>query len=539
MLMDGQQLMLPGGVMRSTYNASTFTPYDPASVMGDTAPTAPVQPKPKKNNCGVLGQIFAVVIGVVATLATGGALAGAMSPILSGAIAGAAGSIASQTFAVAAGIQDKFSWNAVAMAGISGGVGGGLGAANVGGAGWEGAAVRGALGSAISQGVGVAVGLQSKFSWTGVAAAGVGAGISEKLGGGLKPLYGEGAERSFNNIAAHTGVGAAQALANAATRSVLEGTSFGDNVLAALPDVIGSTIGQILAGRILDQPEVGDAVTVTASPQGANSGPAYSADGEQLKSLVSEQDRQKWRANNLSELEMRRAAETDPAKQASLDSKIAEMEAINDALTKQLVGKDVYVNQERYDPITGKMTMNKERYTIAGPNGPGGVGYATEVEAARDLVALSFAHSLAMGDNWERAGIIDIEQNGRYTYGNYATNRSILKIGFVPSKEIKIGNAKVAAKQPTVWDLRVGDSSTAIVHTHPLGLNDDKNFSSDDKKNFIRLTDIRKTQTTLSGESKLVLRHYLGGNDGSFGLHVHPAGEQSAGGCHFEAWRLF
>ncbi|HEX8223317.1 MAG TPA: hypothetical protein VF605_05830, partial [Allosphingosinicella sp.] len=39
----------------------------------------------------------------------------------------------------------------------------------------------------------------------------------------------------------------ASAIANAATRSLIEGTSFGDNLLAALPDVIGSTLGNMLA----------------------------------------------------------------------------------------------------------------------------------------------------------------------------------------------------------------------------------------------------------------------------------------------------
>jgi hypothetical protein len=44
--------------------------------------------------------------------------------------------------------------------------------------------------------------------------------------------------------------GAASAIANAATRSLAEGSSFGDNVLAALPDVIGSTIGNLIADPI-------------------------------------------------------------------------------------------------------------------------------------------------------------------------------------------------------------------------------------------------------------------------------------------------
>ncbi|WP_214675024.1 hypothetical protein, partial [Escherichia coli] len=39
-------------------------------------------------------------------------------------------------------------------------------------------------------------------------------------------------------------------LANAAARSLIEGTSFGDNILAALPDVIGQTIGDAVAGKV-------------------------------------------------------------------------------------------------------------------------------------------------------------------------------------------------------------------------------------------------------------------------------------------------
>jgi hypothetical protein len=43
---------------------------------------------------------------------------------------------------------------------------------------------RGVLGSVISQGLGVATGLQSRFSWSGVAAAGVGAGVGARVGAG-------------------------------------------------------------------------------------------------------------------------------------------------------------------------------------------------------------------------------------------------------------------------------------------------------------------------------------------------------------------
>jgi hypothetical protein len=44
--------------------------------------------------------------------------------------------------------------------------------------------------------------------------------------------------------------GMAGGLASAASRSIIDGTSFGDNLLAALPDVVGSTLGNMLVARL-------------------------------------------------------------------------------------------------------------------------------------------------------------------------------------------------------------------------------------------------------------------------------------------------
>ena len=41
--------------------------------------------------------------------------------------------------------------------------------------------MKGVASSAITQGIGVATGLQDKFSWAGVAAAGVGAFVADKV----------------------------------------------------------------------------------------------------------------------------------------------------------------------------------------------------------------------------------------------------------------------------------------------------------------------------------------------------------------------
>lgn len=107
-LIEGQTLSIPTGVIRNSFNASTFKPFDPAETVGDTAPTAPKPPKVKKNKCGVIGQILLVVIAIAVTAISGGwAGAAARSlgfaagttgnAIVGGAIAGAAGSVASTT----------------------------------------------------------------------------------------------------------------------------------------------------------------------------------------------------------------------------------------------------------------------------------------------------------------------------------------------------------------------------------------------------------------------------------------------------------
>ncbi|MEQ1510812.1 MAG: hypothetical protein ABL909_10500, partial [Sphingopyxis sp.] len=67
---------------------------------------------------------------------------------------------------------------------------------------------------------------------------------------GLAPLYGDGARFTAANIASHLGVGAGRSIAAAATRSVIEGTSFGDNIIATLPDVLAQTVVDVVAGVV-------------------------------------------------------------------------------------------------------------------------------------------------------------------------------------------------------------------------------------------------------------------------------------------------
>jgi hypothetical protein len=126
-------------------------------------------------------------------------LAGTAAAVVAGATTGILASVVSQGIGVAIGIQDSFSWKSVALAGISGGISGGLGGGPVGegkfattapvyfeGLGATGGAIaRAAVGNALTQGVGIAVGLQSGFNWRGVVASGAAAGVSELVTNGL------------------------------------------------------------------------------------------------------------------------------------------------------------------------------------------------------------------------------------------------------------------------------------------------------------------------------------------------------------------
>jgi YD repeat-containing protein len=277
-LVAGQSIVIPNKVANLHNNSGTFRIYDPNEAIGNLAPTSP---KPKKNGagCAMVGQILMVIIAVavsavVAPWATGviageGAsmIGGLAAAALGGAIGGAAGAVASQSFGIVTGMQKGFDWKGIGMAAIGGAIGGGLGklqglaqagklgssssifgkAGILAGGGFVNGAVRGVASNLLTQGVGVATGLQNKFSWLGVATAGVGGGVSGQIGkwmaGDLQA--GRVAPTLANGLAS-----AGSAVANAGLRSLVTGTSFGDNLLAALPDVVGGTIGGIIAGTV-------------------------------------------------------------------------------------------------------------------------------------------------------------------------------------------------------------------------------------------------------------------------------------------------
>jgi len=276
-LVANQVLHLPAQVSNVHNNADTFKPYDPNRAIGSNLPNRKKLPKPGRFD-GLIKIFVAAIALIVAaimapyaiaavstmmgTATTAAAVTTAMTTaggfaaagisttavVAGSAIAGAAGSIAGQGFAMATGAQSKFDWKAVGMAALTSAVTAGLGTIKalqpVQGAGHAlgntGRAIaRGVGASVITQGVGVATGLQDEFDWAGVAVAGI-----SSASGGL--LHGTANALTSNVRLAGVLEGLAAGVVGAGARSLIEGSSFGDNLMAALPSVIGQTLGNLL-----------------------------------------------------------------------------------------------------------------------------------------------------------------------------------------------------------------------------------------------------------------------------------------------------
>jgi YD repeat-containing protein len=229
----GMTLTIPNKIANVHNTSQTFKPYDPNEAIGDTAPT---RPKPNKNHCGVFGQILQAIVTVVTAYFLG--------PVLGDAVG--------QLFGMAIGNQKSFNWNELGESAISSFVPGASEGAGI----FE-TIVEGAVQNAVSQGIGLALGLQKKFDWAGVAAAGIGAGVAKGVGdllpGGAHTQMdsslstGKNVVSSFRAGFVNTAVSSmAGMLANAATRTLINGTDFGDNIIAALPSTIGGLVGSAL-----------------------------------------------------------------------------------------------------------------------------------------------------------------------------------------------------------------------------------------------------------------------------------------------------
>ncbi|MDZ4254965.1 MAG: hypothetical protein U1A72_20545, partial [Sulfuritalea sp.] len=265
--------------LRNAYD--TFKPYAPGQIIGDTTPTLPEPPPPPAQSsddggCGGLGSIIVMAVAIVATVMTAGAMLpqcfsslGAMMSAGAAAlttnvgialVAGAIGSIASQAVGMALGVQESFSWKNVALSAIGAGVTAGLGAGGITGGVSDalGSAVAGAvLKGTVSQGIAVAVGLQEKFDWKGVAASAVGAALSYGADWGLpKTDTGNAWGGLLRSAAIGMAGGAAQQLVygGKANWGTVAADAFG-NVLGS--SVVGgmTAVGNAQQGAALDDAE--------------------------------------------------------------------------------------------------------------------------------------------------------------------------------------------------------------------------------------------------------------------------------------------
>ncbi|PHV10065.1 hypothetical protein CSQ89_18225 [Chitinimonas sp. BJB300] len=286
---EGRTLRIPNAVSAAN-NASTFAPYNPGHLVGDTSPTLPPPPPPPKKKRWSFGTILMVAVAVVATVYTAGAaasffaaagstaaaggaavgasvLTGGISAIgLSGAaltglttgtmmasaaIGAAVGSIASQGLGLAIGEIDEFKWSQVGISAFSAGVTAGAGSAMQGtwwaGKGWMATAARTAVSTTVSQGTLSAAGLSS-FNWRTVAAAGIAAPIAQSIGDGIFGVEGTSAGAGWaqnHNFAANYLNGLAGGVVNRTAQIAVNGRGrldFASVAASAFGDVLGNSI---------------------------------------------------------------------------------------------------------------------------------------------------------------------------------------------------------------------------------------------------------------------------------------------------------
>lgn len=250
-LVAGMDLIIPNKIHNSHNNAGTYRVYDPNEALGDNSPTAQKPPK-KHKGCGVVGQIIQAVVTIAVTLLLQAVLPGPLGFVAAAMIGDAVG----QGTGLLLGNQSKFNWKELGMTAVTAAISqfSPIALPSLGNNVLD-AIAQSAVNNALGQGIGVATGLQSKFDWAAVAAAGVSAGVttyaSQNLPGAAQYSESIVGGRTIGTYTPPTSMnlavsGMAGVIANAATRSLINGSDFGDNLIASLPDVIG-TIGNALA----------------------------------------------------------------------------------------------------------------------------------------------------------------------------------------------------------------------------------------------------------------------------------------------------
>ncbi|MGE4240202.1 LysM peptidoglycan-binding domain-containing protein [Ramlibacter sp.] len=278
----GQALIVPstasfgGGTLNG---ANTVQPYDIMQALGENTPNLPMPADGPA--CGGMGQIVMVIVAVIVTVYTAGALTGAsgflqtmqagLSVMTSGVAAGttsvaatlgtagtlavssAVGSIASQVVGVATGVQEKFSLEQIAMSAISGGVSGGLVGANFGLGDIGNFAARAAVTSTVTQGIAVATGMQDHFSWRSVSASAIGAGIGAAVAPVLGKVYGDS---TFGQFGARFTTGLVAGAAAAAARGGR--VSSQQVAIDAFGNALGSSLADSMGGAGATQQAQGE-----------------------------------------------------------------------------------------------------------------------------------------------------------------------------------------------------------------------------------------------------------------------------------------
>jgi YD repeat-containing protein len=251
-LVVGQRLTIPNLVVNAHNDYQTFQPYNALKIVGDTTPTLPAPPQPSSGDgCGGFGAILVAIIAIVVTIVLTPIATSLFAPIFGAgsvaagvagaAVAAAAGSIVSQGVGIAIGVQSKFNWGAVAVAALSAGIseGVGLNAPNfsVTGNAVIDQAIQGAAKNVIQQGVAIIVGTQKSFSWAALAGAAVTGAVTGALGG---PTTSSG---QYNFAAGFAGN-----LAGGVVRAALQGGKIDFAMIAA--DAFGNALGTAIGTSI-------------------------------------------------------------------------------------------------------------------------------------------------------------------------------------------------------------------------------------------------------------------------------------------------